>query len=134
MYFIRPEIWMLIKKVKIRWMMLRGEGTHWKLVVITKAIIELKNWAWEGAARPMEDPPKKTKTTKPFTPTKNIISIPIEFIYANIAIFVEFVFDHVSIPIESVTIKSMKSPIPHKIISNSVAYIIGLQAALNLGV
>ena len=52
----------------------------------------------------MEDPLEKTKTTKPFTPSKSIISIPINFASANIAIPIESVFDHMSTPIESIII------------------------------
>ena len=43
----------------------------------------------------------------------------------NITINVEFVFDHVSIIIESVTVESIKNSIPHEIISNS-AYLLAL--------
>ena len=67
----------------------------------------------------MEDPLEKTKTTKPFTPTKSIISIPIESFFANIAILVKFVHDHVSIPVESIIVESVKNSTRHKIISNS---------------
>ena len=33
-------------------LMLREEGTYWEPPVIVEAIIELKNWAWEGVAHP----------------------------------------------------------------------------------
>ena len=59
-----------------RVLMLREKGTYWKPAAITKATTKLKNWAWKGAAHPMEHPLEKTNTTKPFTPTKSIISIP----------------------------------------------------------
>jgi len=78
----------------------------------------------------MEDPLEKTKTTKPFTPTKSIISIPIESFFANIAILVKFVCDHVSIPIESITIESVKNSTHHKIISNS-AYLLVLNILIS---
>ena len=68
---------------------------------------------------------EKTKTTKPFTPTKSIISILIEYVSANIAILVEFVCDHVSIPIESILVESVKNSISHKIIFDS-AYFLAL--------
>ena len=73
----------------------------------------------------MEDPLEKTKTTKPFSPTKCIISIPIESIFANIAIPVEYVCDHVSILVESIPVEFVKNFIPHKIISDS-AYLFSL--------
>ena len=84
-------------------LMLREEGTRWELSAIVEATTKLKNWAWEGAAHPMEDsamkiktiepitPTKKTKTIKPITPTKNIVSIPIESVSASITILVEHV-------------------------------------------
>ena len=55
----------------------------------------------------MEDPMEKTKTTKPFTPTKSIISILIEYVSANIAILVE----------------SVKNSISHKIIFDSTYFL-----------
>ena len=47
------------------------------------------NWVWEGATHPIEDPVKKIKTIKPFTPAKNIVSIPINFVFASIIIPIE---------------------------------------------
>ena len=73
----------------------------------------------------MEDPLEKTKITKPFTPTKKFISIPIEFIFANIVVHVESVSDNESIPDESGAIESTKNPIPHKIIYDS-SYLLAL--------
>ena len=73
----------------------------------------------------MEDPLEKTKTTKPFTPIKSIISIPIDFVTTNIAILVVPVFNHVSIPIELVIVEFVQYPIPYKIISDS-AYLLAL--------
>jgi len=56
-------------------LMLKEEGTYWEPATIVKATTELKNWAWEGVAHPMEDSLEKIKTIEPFTPAKNIISI-----------------------------------------------------------
>ena len=75
----------------------------------------MKNWAWEGAAHPMEDSLEKIKIVEPLTPPKNIISIPIEP-----------VCDHVpmeSIPIESV--EFVKNSITYNVISDS-AYLLAL--------
>ena len=85
-----------------------------------EATTELKNWAWEGAAHPMEDSVKKIKTVKsvtfakkiktiePVTPTKNIISIPIESISASVSIPIKSVCD--SFPVESIeSIESVKN-------------------------
>ena len=97
---------------------LRGEGTYWEPPAIVEAITELKNWAWEGAAHPMEDSvkkiktvklitlTKKIKTVKPITPVKNIVFFPIESIFANISIPVKSVCD--SISVESDLVKSIK--------------------------
>ena len=38
-----------------RVLMLKEEGTHQEPATIIEATTELKNWAWEGAAHPMED-------------------------------------------------------------------------------
>ena len=100
-------------------LMLKEEGTRWETPAIIEVTTELKNWAWEGAAHPMEDsvrkiktiepitPIKKIKTVEPVTPAKNIISIPIESVFASITILVESICD--SIPIESVSVKSVKN-------------------------
>ena len=77
--------------------MLKEGGTHQKPAAITKAKIELKNQVWEGIAHPMGDPLEKTKSTKSFTPTKNIVSISIKFTFANIAIPFKVVSNDVSI-------------------------------------
>ena len=70
-----------------------------------EATIELKNWAWEGAAHPMEDSVRKIKTVKlvtfakkikiaePITLAKNIVSIPIESISASVSIPIKSVCD-----------------------------------------
>ena len=99
-----------------RVLMLREEGTHQEPTTITKAMTELKNQAQEGATHPMEDPLEKTKTTKPFTFTKSIISIPIDFVSTKIAIPTESVYDHVSILVGSITVESIKNSNPYKII------------------
>ena len=57
-------------------LMLREEETHWEPLAIVEATIELKNWAWEGAAHPMEDFLEKIKIVEPITPAKDIVSIP----------------------------------------------------------
>ena len=70
-------------------LMLREEGTRRESSAIVEATIELKNWAWEGVAHPMEDPIKKIKTIKPVTPAKNIVSIPIKSASASIIVPVD---------------------------------------------
>ena len=45
-------------------LMLREEEAYWERPTIMEAMIELKNWAWEGAAHPMEDSVRKIKTVK----------------------------------------------------------------------
>ena len=94
-----------------RVLMLKEKGTRQEPTAITKAITELKNQTWEGAAHPMEDPMEKTKTTKPFT-------------------LVKFVCDHVSIPIESILVESVKNSISHKIIFDS-AYFLALNVFIS---
>ena len=96
-----------------------------------EATTELKNWAWEGAAHPMEDFvkkiktvksvtfAKKIKTTEPVTPTKNIISIPIESIFASVFIPIKSICD--SFPIESV--ESVKNSFPFNMISDSTYFL-----------
>ena len=74
--------------------MLREEGAHWGSPAIVEATTELKNWAWEGAAHPMEEP---------ITPAKNIVSIPIESVSASIIVSIESVCDH--IPIEFISVE-----------------------------
>ena len=106
-------------------LMLREEMTHQEPTAIVKAITELKNWEWEGATYLMEDSLKKIKTIEPFSPAKNIISIPIEFVSASIFILVEFVCDCVSISIESISIESVKNSTPYNKISD-FAYLLAL--------
>ena len=90
--------------------MLKEERTHWEPTAIIEATTKLKNWAWEGVAHPMEDPLEKFKAIEPFTPAKNIMSIPIEPISTSIVILVESIYDYV--PIESILIESIKNSIP----------------------
>ena len=119
-------------------LMLREEGTYWEPPAIVEAIIELKNWAWQGAAHPMKDYVKKIKTVKsvtfakkiktaePVTPTKNIVSVHIESVSASISIPVKSVCD--SFPVESDLVKSIESienSFPFNMISNS-AYLLAL--------
>ena len=70
-------------------LMLREGRVYWEPPAIMEAMIELKNWAWEGVTHPMEDFVRKIKTVKsvtfakkiktaePVTPTKSIVSVPI---------------------------------------------------------
>ena len=116
-------------------LMLREEETHREPLAIVEATIELKNWAWEGAAHPMDDftmkiktvepttPIKKIKTIELVTPTDNIVSIPIESISASITIPVESVCD--SIFIELVFVESVKNTFPYNMISD-FAYLLAL--------
>ena len=73
----------------------------------------------------MEDSLEKIKTIEPFIPAKNIIPIPVEFISTSIVIFVESVFYCVSIPIESISIESVKNSTPSNVISD-YAYLLAL--------
>ena len=100
-----------------RVLMLKEEGTHWKLVAIVEATTELKNWAWKGATHPMEDPLEKIKITEPFTPAKSIVSTPIESTSASIVIPIK------SIPIASILVESIKNSAPYNIISNSTYFL-----------
>ena len=102
------------------------------------ATTELKNWAWEGAAHPIEDSvrkiktiklvtfSKKVKTAKPVTPAKDIVSIPIESISVSVSIPIKSVCD--SFPIES--IESIKNFFPFNMISDS-AYLLALNGFIS---
>ena len=84
-------------------LILREEEAYWEPLSIVEAMTQLKNWAWEGAAHPMEDSVRKIKTaksvtfakkintTEPVTPAKNIVSVPIESISTNFSIPVKSV-------------------------------------------
>ena len=100
-------------------LMLREEGTHWEPLAIIEATTKLKNWAWEGAAHPMEEPT---------TPAKNIVSIPIEFVSASIIVSIESVCD--CIPIESIFVESIENSFPYNMISDS-AYLLALSVFIS---
>ena len=68
----------------------------------------------------MEDSVKKIKTIEPITPAKNIVSIPIKSVFASIIVLVESICDR--IPIESISVKSVKNSFPYNMISNSAIY------------
>ena len=109
-------------------LMLKEEGTRWEPLAIIEATTELKNWAWEGAAHPMEDFVKKIKTIEPVTPAKNIVSIPIKSVYASIIVLVESICDR--IPIESISVKSVKNCFPYNMISD-FAYLLALNVFIS---
>ena len=100
-------------------LMLRKEGTRWEPLAIIEATIELKNWAWEGVAHPMEDSMWKIKIVKPVTLVKkikilelvtlakNIVFIPIKFVSGSIIIPIKSVCD--SISVESISVEFVKS-------------------------
>ena len=117
-------------------LMLGEEGAYWEPLAIVEATIELKNWAWEGVAHIMEDSvrkiktaksitfAKKIKTAKPITPIKNIVSVPIETVFASASIPVKSVCD--SFLVEFVeSIESVKNSFPFNMISDS-AYLLAL--------
>ena len=113
-----------------RVLMLKEEGTHWEITSMVEATTELKNWAWEGAAHPMEDPLEKIKTIEPLTSAKNIVTIPIESVSASIVILVGSICDRVSIPMESIPAESIKNSTPYNIISDS-AYLLALNVFIS---
>ena len=113
-----------------RVLMLKEEGTHWEITSMVEATTELKNWAWEGAAHPMEDPLEKIKTIEPFNSAENIVTIPIESVSASIVILVGSICDRVSIPIESIPAESIKNSTPYNIISDS-AYLLALNVFIS---
>ena len=86
----------------------------------------LKNWAWEGAIHPMEDFMRKIKTAEPVSPAKNIVSVPIESIYASVSIPVKSICD--SFPVKS--IESVKNFVPFNMISNST-YLLALNVFIS---
>ena len=109
-------------------LMLREEETHWKLLAIIEATIELKNWAWEGAAHPMEDFVEKIKKVEPITPVENIVSIPIKSIFASIIVPVKFVCNR--IPIEFVFVEYVENSFPYNMIFYS-AYLLALNVFIS---
>ena len=117
-------------------LMLREERAYWEPPTIVEATTELKNWAWKGATHPMEDSvrkiktvksitfAKKIKTTEPITLAKNIVSIPIESIFACVSIPIKSICD--SFPVESIeSIESAKNSFPFNIIFDST-YLLAL--------
>ena len=119
-------------------LMLREEGVYWEPPAIVEATTKLKNWASEGAAHPIEDFvrkiktvnsvtfAKRIKTTEPVTLAKNIVSVPIEYISANVSILVKYAYD--SFPVESV--ESFKNSFPFNMISDS-AYLLALNVFIS---
>ena len=104
-------------------LMLREEGVYWESPTIVEAKTELNNWAWEGAAHPMEDYVRKIKTIKsvtfvkkiktaePVTLAKNIVSVPIKSIFASVSIPIKSICDSFTVePVES--IESVKNFFP----------------------
>ena len=119
-------------------LMLREEGVYWEPLAIVEATTKLKNWASEGAAHPIEDFvrkiktvnsvtfAKRIKTTEPVTLAKNIVSVPIEYISANVSILVKYAYD--SFPVESV--ESFKNSFPFNMIFDS-AYLLALNVFIS---
>ena len=119
-------------------LMLREKGAYWEPSAIVEATTELKNWAWEGVAHPMEDSvkkiktaksiafAKKIKTAKPVTPAKIIVFVPIESISASVSIPVKSICD--SFLVES--IESVKNSFPFNMIFYS-AYLLALNAFIS---
>ena len=115
-------------------LILREEEVYLEPPSIVEATIELKNWAWEGAAHPREDSLRKIKTIKSFTfakkiktaelitPAKNIVSAPIKSISTSIYIPVKSVCD-------SFLVESVKNSFPFNMISNS-AYLLALNVLI----
>ena len=71
----------------------------------------------------MEVSVKKIKTIELVTSAKNIVSVPIESISASIIVPVEYFYDR--IPIESVSVESVKNSFPYNMISD-FAYLLAL--------
>ena len=76
----------------------------------------------------MKDFVKKIKTIEPVTPAKNIVSIPIKSVYASIIVLVESICDR--IPIESISVKSVKNCFPYNMISD-FAYLLALNVFIS---
>ena len=73
-------------------------------------------------------PVKKIKTIELVAPVKNIVSIPIEYVSASFTILVESVCD--SIPIESISVESVKNSFSYNMISDS-AYLLALNVFIS---
>ena len=67
---------------------------------------------------------RKIKTADPVTSAKNIVSVPIESIFASVSILVKSIYD--SLPIESV--KSVKNSFPFNMNSD---YLLALNAFIS---
>ena len=76
----------------------------------------------------MEDSLEKIKTTKPITSTKNIVSILIEYVSVNIIVPIESVCDRV--PIEFVSVESVKNSIPYIMIFDTT-YLLALNVFIS---
>ena len=124
-------------------LVLKEKGTYWEPSAIIKAITESKNWAWEGAAHPMEDFVKKIKIVKLITLTKkiktiklvilakNIVSIPIESISASISLLVKSVCDSSSVEFDVVkSIESVENFFPLNMISD-FAFLLALNVSIS---
>ena len=71
----------------------------------------------------MEDSKEKIKNIETITLAKNIVFIPIEFVFSRIIVPVEFVYDR--IPIKFVSVESVENSFPYNVISNST-YLLAL--------
>ena len=107
-------------------LMLKEEGTHQEPSAIVEATTELKNWAWKGAAHPMEDFVKKIKTAELVTLAKNIVFVPIESISVSISILFKTVCDSFTVDFALFkSIKSVENSFPFNMIFYS-AYLLAL--------
>ena len=109
-------------------LMLSEEETHWEPPAIVETTIELKNWAWEGAAHPMKDFVKKIKTVESLLPKILFLSL---FVSASIIVPIEFFCDR--IPIESVFVESIKfveNSLPYNMSSDST-YLLALNVFIS---
>ena len=109
-------------------LMLREEETHWEPPAIVETTIELKNWAWEGAAHPMKDFMNKIKNVESLLPKILFLSL---FVSANIIVPIEFFCDR--IPIESVFVESIKfveNSLPYNMSSDST-YLLALNVFIS---
>ena len=107
-------------------LMLKEEGTHQEPSAIVEATTELKNWAWKGAAHPMEDFVKKIKTAELVTLAKNIVFVPIESVSVSISILFKTVCDSFTVDFALFkSIKSVENSFPFNMIFYS-AYLLAL--------
>ena len=117
-------------------LMLSIKGTYWEPSTIVETTTKLKNWAWEGAAHPMEDSIRKIKTVKSVSFTKKIKTAkPVTL--AKYIISVKSISASVSIPVKSVcdsflvkSVESIKNYFPFNMISDS-AYLLALNAFIS---